>query len=53
MAKIEDFAFAIWFHLLTRWQADDPSAKEEMIRIFDAAIAGEFDVNFALWLRQI
>ena len=33
MTKIEDYAFPTGLHLLTRWQAGDPSAKEEMIRI--------------------
>ena len=48
MSKIEDYAFPTGLHLLTRWQAGDPSAKKEMIRIFDEAIAGKFDENFAI-----
>ena len=48
MTKIEDYAFPTGLHLFKRWQAGDPSAKEEMTRIFDTAIAGEFDENFAI-----
>ena len=48
MTKIEDYAFPTGLHLLTRWQAGESSAKEEMTRIFDTAIAGEFDENFAI-----
>jgi len=48
MTKIEDYAFPTGLHLLTRWQAGEPSAKAEMIRIIDAAIAGAFDENFAI-----
>ena len=36
MTKIGDYAFPTVLHFLTRWQARDPSAKEEMIRIFNA-----------------
>ncbi len=48
MIKIEDYAFPDGLHLLTRWQAGDGAAKQEMTDIFDAAIAGEFDENFAV-----
>lgn len=48
MIKIEDYAFPEGLHLLTRWQAGDSDAKQEMNGIFDAAIAGEFDENFAV-----
>ena len=48
MIKIEDYAFPEGLHLLTRWQAGDEDAKQEMAFIFDAAIAGEFDENFAV-----
>ena len=48
MTKIEYYAFPTGLHLLTRWQAGDKGAKEEMTRIFDEAIAGEFDENFAI-----
>ena len=48
MIKIEDYAFPTGLHLFKRWQAGDPSAKEEMTRIFGTAIAGEFDENFAI-----
>ena len=33
---------------MRRWQSGDPLAKQEMTDIFDAAIAGEFDANFAI-----
>jgi len=48
MIKIEDYAFPEGLHLLKRWQAGDGDAKQEMTDIFDAAIAGEFDKNFAV-----
>ncbi len=48
MTKIENYAFPTGLHLLTRWQAGDKGAKEEMTRFFDEAIAGEFDENFAI-----
>ena len=48
MIKIEDYAFPEGLHLLTRWQAGDGDAKQEMTDIVDAAIAGEFDENFAV-----
>ncbi len=48
MIKIEDCAFPEGLHLLTRWQAGDEDAKQEMADIFDAAIAGDFDENFAI-----
>ncbi|WP_371229807.1 uroporphyrinogen decarboxylase family protein [Roseovarius sp. 2305UL8-3] len=46
MTRIEDYAFPKGLHLLQRWQAGDENAKEEMTRLFDAAIAGAFDENF-------
>jgi len=48
MIKIEDYAFPEGLHLLTRWQAGEADAKQEMANIFDAAIAGELDENFAV-----
>jgi len=33
--------------LLSSWQANDPKASENLKSIFDAAIGGEFDVDFA------
>ena len=48
MIKIEDYTFPEGLHLLIRWQAGDGDAKQEMTDIFDAAIAGEFDENFAV-----
>lgn len=46
MTRIEDYAFPDGLHLLRRWQAGDPDAKAEMTKVFDAAIAGDFDDNF-------
>ncbi len=48
MTKIENYVFPTGLHLLTRWQAGDKDAKKEMTQIFDAAIAGAFDENFAI-----
>ncbi|MCP4471981.1 MAG: hypothetical protein GY815_15110 [Gammaproteobacteria bacterium] len=48
MSKIEDYPFPAGLHLLSRWQSGDAGAKREMTEIFDAAIAGEFDANFAV-----
>ncbi|MBL4749923.1 MAG: hypothetical protein JKX71_04960 [Amylibacter sp.] len=48
MIKIEDYAFPAGLHLLTRWQAGDKDAKQQMANIFDAAIDGAFDENFAV-----
>ena len=48
MIKIEDYPYPSGLHLLSRWQADEPDAKRELTAIFDAAIAGEFDANFAV-----
>ncbi|NOX40111.1 MAG: hypothetical protein GXP05_06250 [Alphaproteobacteria bacterium] len=48
MIKIQDYEFPEGLHLLTRWQAGDGEAKQEMTDIFDAAIAGTFDENFAV-----
>jgi hypothetical protein len=35
-------------HLLKRWQSGDAEAKETLRGIMDAAIAGEYDANFAI-----
>ena len=48
MTMIEDYAFPKGLHLLKRRQAGDPKAKDEMTRVFDVAIAGEFDDNFSI-----
>ena len=48
MPRIEDYAFPTGLDLLRRWQTGDSLAKQEMTEIFDAAIAGEFDANFAI-----
>lgn len=46
MTRIEDYAFPEGLHLLKRWQAGEAGARAEMMRIFDAAIAGTFDADF-------
>ena len=48
MIKIENYAYPSGLDLLTRWQADEPDAKRELTDVFDAALAGEFDTNFAV-----
>lgn len=48
MINIEDYAYPKGLHLLTRWQAGDQDAKQEMAVFFDAAIAGTLDDNFAV-----
>lgn len=48
MIKIEDCSCPTGLHLLSRWQAGDADARRELTAIFDAAIAGEFDANFAV-----
>ena len=46
MTNIPDFPEGL--HLLKRWQSGDAEAIQDMRTIFDAAIAGEFDANFAI-----
>ena len=48
MIKIEDYRFPDGLDLLKRWQAGESGAKQEMSGFMDAAIAGEFDENFAV-----
>ena len=48
MIKIENYAYPSGLDLLTRWQADEPDAKRELTDVFDAALTGEFDTNFAV-----
>ena len=48
MIRIEDYAYPTGLHLLSRWQSGDLDAKRDMINIFDAAIAGDFDDNFSV-----
>jgi hypothetical protein len=46
LTNIPDFPEGL--HLLKRWQSGDAEAKQDMRTIFDAAIAGKFDANFAI-----
>tara|TARA_Y100001970_G_C14214405_1_gene848785 strand:+ start:328 stop:1635 length:1308 start_codon:yes stop_codon:yes gene_type:complete len=48
MLRIEDYSYPKGLQLLMRWQSGDKTAKEEMIKIFDAAISGDFDYNFKI-----
>ncbi len=48
MARIEDYAFPAGLRLLGRWQAGEARARRELRAVFDAALAGAFDDNFAL-----
>ncbi len=48
MIKLENYPYPSGLDLLTRWQAGEPDAKREMTDIFDAAMAGEFDTDFAV-----
>ncbi len=44
----EYFKFPAGLHLLKRWQSGDVKAKQELRRIFDAAMAGEYDAEYAV-----
>lgn len=44
---IKEFDVSVGCKLLSRWQAKDPAALARLKEIFDAAIAGEFDTDFA------
>jgi len=46
LTNIPDFPEGL--HLLKRWQSGDAEANQDMRTIFDAAIAGDFDANFAI-----
>lgn len=46
MTKIENYGFPDGLHLLQSWQAGDADAKEDMAKVFGAAIAGDFDESF-------
>ncbi len=48
MTDLKEYPFPLGLHLLQRWQAGDPLAKDEMTKVFDAAIAGIYDENFKL-----
>ncbi len=43
---IEELNFPSGCRLLSRWQAGDPSAKDRLREVFDAAIQGQFDRSF-------
>jgi hypothetical protein len=44
----EYFKFPAGLHLLKRWQSGDVEAKQELRSIFDAAMAGEYDAEYAV-----
>ena len=44
----EYFKFPAGLHLLKRWQSGDVEAKQELRNIFDAAMAGEYDAEYAV-----
>jgi hypothetical protein len=48
MTLIEPPKFPAGLHLLSRWQSGDPDAKNDLNSIFDAAIAGHYDADFAV-----
>ncbi len=48
MIKIENYPYPSGLHLLTRWQAGDTVARNELKDVFDAAIDGDFDENFRI-----
>jgi hypothetical protein len=47
MIRMENYNYPRGLDLLTRWQALEPDAKLEMRDVFDAALDGAFDTNFA------
>ena len=47
-ALIDFPEFPAGLHLLSKWQSGDRNAKQSLKRIFDAAIAGQMDTNFAI-----
>jgi hypothetical protein len=44
----EYFKFPAGLHLLKRWQSGDAQAKQELCKLFDAAMAGEYDAEYAV-----
>ena len=44
----EYFRFPAGLHLLKRWQSGDEKAKQELRSVFDAAMAGDYDAEFAV-----
>ena len=42
------FKFPAGLHLLKRWQSGDVEAKQELRGIFDAAMTGEYDAEYAV-----
>jgi hypothetical protein len=45
---IDELTFPQGLHLLTRYQAGDEAAKTRLRQIFDAALVGDYDANFAI-----
>ena len=45
---IETLNFPAGLHLLSGWQSGDPAARARLKDVFDAAIAGDMDANFAI-----
>lgn len=45
---IDELIFPAGLHLLSNWRSGDPAAKTRLKHIFDAAIAGEYDDQFAI-----
>ncbi len=48
MIGMSTYDFPNGLRLLERWQAGDATAKQEMTDVFDAAISGEYDADFAV-----
>lgn len=46
--KIENYPYPLGLRLLQQWQAGELQAKQQLTQILNAAIAGEFDANFAI-----
>ena len=48
MIDLADYSFPKGLRLLKSWQAGGQDARNEMKAVFDAAISGRFDKNFAV-----